>query len=196
MITGPEVFSNTRRVCSARGRAWERRPALKAGCPQQVWASGKSTATPARFSTFTMAWPMWGKKESIRQVMKSWTVSAMLPLYGWGLYPARGRMVLGFRLRFVPGLSLARRTPRPGGLENDPRPPAEGWGCVVPGGDVEASDTAGHACETGSTPYADHRTAGCVPGAGEPSAGPLRAGPGPGPGGRRSMDFRSPRGRS
>jgi hypothetical protein len=50
---------------------------LKAGCPQQVWADGKSTRTPDRFKTLTIASPICGKKESIKQVMKSWTVSAM-----------------------------------------------------------------------------------------------------------------------
>ena len=71
MMMAPVVFSKTRMVCRAMGVAVERSPALKAGCPQQVWADGNSTRTPARFSTWTIASPIWGKKESIKQVIKS-----------------------------------------------------------------------------------------------------------------------------
>ena len=53
----------------ARSRAWRRNPELKAGWPQQVWASGKSNVTPAWRSTPTIASPTWGENWSTRQVM-------------------------------------------------------------------------------------------------------------------------------
>ncbi len=43
------------RKCRATSRASWRNPLLKAGWPQQVWASGKSTAKPARSRTFSHA---------------------------------------------------------------------------------------------------------------------------------------------
>ena len=45
---------------SAMGLASLQNPELKAGCPQQVWAGGKSTSTPRRLNTRTTLSPTSG----------------------------------------------------------------------------------------------------------------------------------------
>ena len=49
--------SKTSRVLLARGLASSQYPALKAGWPQQVWPSGKSTSTPRALRSLTAATP-------------------------------------------------------------------------------------------------------------------------------------------
>src|SRR6266542_6067364 len=64
---------NTFRKCRATCRASPRYPLLNAGCPQQVWASVKSTLNPARSNTSAMAIPTLGNNWSTIQVTKSET---------------------------------------------------------------------------------------------------------------------------
>jgi hypothetical protein len=55
------LVSKVSRKCRATVRASARYPLLNAGCPQQVWFSGKSTWQPTRSRTSAMAIPTWGK---------------------------------------------------------------------------------------------------------------------------------------
>ena len=59
--------SNCRRRRRASGFASFQNPELKAGCPQHVWPSGKSTSTPSRRSTRTVLSPTSGKNWSTTQ---------------------------------------------------------------------------------------------------------------------------------
>jgi hypothetical protein len=45
-------------------------PEFKCICPQHVCANGKATLWPSRSNTRTTAWPVRGKKVSLKQVMK------------------------------------------------------------------------------------------------------------------------------
>src|ERR1700681_3189330 len=68
---------NTRRNLSAQGRASSQKPELNAGCPQQVWAWGKSTSQPTRRRTFTVSTATSGCSWSTKHGTKSETLRAI-----------------------------------------------------------------------------------------------------------------------
>src|SRR5208282_127913 len=70
--TSAEPKTRTKR--SASGRASSQYPVLNAGCPQQVWASGKSTSYPIRRSTRTTSIPTWGWSWSTKHGMNRETL--------------------------------------------------------------------------------------------------------------------------
>ena len=70
-MTTVRVVANALIVCRARSRARSRKPLLKCGWPQQVCASGKSTAMPRRRSNFTVAIPTSGKRAAGAQLERS-----------------------------------------------------------------------------------------------------------------------------
>jgi hypothetical protein len=69
--TTASLASKVSRKWRATVRASARYPLLNAGCPQQVWFSGKSTWHPARSSTSAIAMPTCGKSWSTMQVTNS-----------------------------------------------------------------------------------------------------------------------------
>src|SRR6516225_9118077 len=72
-VTTGRPLSKAPMVCRARSRASSWKPLLKWGWPQQVCAAGKSTVTPSRRNSRTVATPTSGKRASPRHVTISET---------------------------------------------------------------------------------------------------------------------------
>src|SRR5688572_17809698 len=68
-VTTSGLFAKAWMVCLASSRASWWKPLLKCGWPQQVCDPGKSTATPRRRNSFTVATPTSGNRASPRQVI-------------------------------------------------------------------------------------------------------------------------------